>query len=382
MKTSASHSHFYSHSRRILLVVTGLSPQVVTETLYALAVRGKSADARFIPTEIHLLTTQKGRQLARASLLHPDGGQFHALLKDYPQIGAPLFDERHIHVIRGADGADLEDIRTPEENAAAADTITALVADLTQDADAQLHVSIAGGRKTMGFYLGYAFSLFARPQDQLSHVLVSAPFENHPDFYFPPATPRRLALSGGAHIDTAEAEITLAEIPVVRLRHGLPEALQNGRARFNEAVAAIQKSLLPPHLAIDLVRRKVRCGETEFSLPPILFAWLAWWAMQAKNRTPMKSWREFEPEAKEYLALYERIVGPDSAYLEGTVKRLQNDTDTKTFFEENNAKLTQALKKALGAFEARPYQLIREGRRGHVRRGLGLPPDAVTLRSS
>ena len=144
-----------SHSRRILLAVTGLSPQVVTETLYALAVRGENVDARFIPTEIHLLTTQKGRQLARASLLHPDGGQFHALCKDYPQIGAPLFDERHIHVIRRPDGADLEDIRTPEENAAAADAITARVADLTQDAEAQLHVSIAGGRKTMGFYLGY-----------------------------------------------------------------------------------------------------------------------------------------------------------------------------------------------------------------------------------
>ena len=173
----------FSFPRRILLAVTGLSPQVVTETLYALAVRAEDAGAPFVPTEIHLMTTQKGKQLARASLLHPDGGQFHALLKDYPQIGKPLFDERRIHVISGPDGADLEDIRSPEENAAAADTITALVADLTQDANAALHVSIAGGRKTMGFYLGYAFSLFARPQDQLSHVLVTAPFENHPDFY-------------------------------------------------------------------------------------------------------------------------------------------------------------------------------------------------------
>jgi hypothetical protein len=304
------------------------------------------------------------------------------LLKDYPQIGAPLFDERHIHVIRGSDGVDLEDIRAPEENAAAADAITALVADLTQDADAALHVSIAGGRKTMGFYLGYAFSLFARPQDQLSHVLVSAPFENHPDFYFPPAKPRRLALSGGAHIDTAEAEITLAEIPVVRLRHGLPEALQNGKARFNEAVAAIQKSLMPPHLEIDLIQHKAHCGETEFGLPPILLAWFAWWAVQAKNKTPLKSWREFGTEIKGYLALYEQIVGLDSSYLEGTIKRLQNDTDAKTFFEENNAKLARALRKALGAFEARPYQLIREGARGHIRRGLELPPEAIALRLS
>jgi len=85
--------------------------------------------------------------------LHPDGGQFHALLADYPAIGRPRFDDDCIHVIAAADGAPLSDIRTPEENAAAADAITALVAELTRDEEAALHVSIAGGRKTMGFYL-------------------------------------------------------------------------------------------------------------------------------------------------------------------------------------------------------------------------------------
>lgn len=165
--------------RRILLCVTGLSPQIVTETLYALA----HATPAFIPSEIHLLTTSEGARLAKAALLHADGGQFHALLADYPGIGRPAFDEGSIQVITGPDGQPLADIRTPEENAAAADCITALVAGLTRDEHAALHVSIAGGRKTMGFYLGYAFSLYARPQDRLSHVLVSSPFENHPEFF-------------------------------------------------------------------------------------------------------------------------------------------------------------------------------------------------------
>jgi CRISPR-associated protein (TIGR02584 family) len=364
-----------SHSRRILLAVTGLSPQVVTETLYALFAR----PAKFIPTEIHLITTQEGKQRAKASLLHPDGGQFHALLKDYPQLGAPLFAEKHIHVIRAPDGADLTDIRTPEENAAAADAITALMAELTQDENAALHVSIAGGRKTMGFYLGYAFSLLARPQDQLSHVLVSAPFESHPDFYFPPAKPRRLALPDGAHIDTARAEITLAEIPVVRLRHGLPENLQSGEVSFNEAVAAVQKSLLPPHLEIDMVSRKVYCGGEELRLSPVLFSWFAWWALQAQRGTPMKSWREFEKEREEYLTLHTQVTGLDSAYLEGTVARLRSGEDTKSFFEENNSKLTRALRQALGVFKATPYLLTQSGVRGQVRRGLDLPPEAIIL---
>ncbi|MBF4102237.1 hypothetical protein INT80_01850 [Gallibacterium anatis] len=40
-----------------------------------------------------------------------------------------------------------------------------------------MHVSIAGGRKTMGFFAGYALSLYGRAQDSLSHVLVSAEYE-------------------------------------------------------------------------------------------------------------------------------------------------------------------------------------------------------------
>jgi CRISPR-associated protein (TIGR02584 family) len=364
-----------TYSRRILLAVTGLSPQVVTETLYALAAQKTG----FIPTEIHLITTREGKQRAQASLLHPDGGQFHTLLKDYPHMGAPRFDETRIHIIRAPDGADLADIRTPEENAAAADAITALMADLTQDANAALHVSIAGGRKTMGFYLGYAFSLFARPQDRLSHVLVSSPFENHPEFYFPPAKPRRLALPDGAHIDTAQAEITLAEIPVVRLRHGLPENLQSGEVSFNEAVAAVQRSFLPPHLEIDLVQRKARFGAMECRLPSILFSWLAWWAIQAKKEDPMKSWREFEQQKEEYLKLHAQLTGPDSAHLENTTKRLRSSEDAKSFFEENNSKLKRVLRRSLGALEATPYQLIHQGPRGQSRRGLDLRPEAITL---
>jgi len=98
----------------------------------------------------------------------------------------------------------------------------------------------------MGFYLGYAFSRYARPQDRLSHVLVSPPFESHPEFFYPPARPRCLTTREGKHIDTAEAVVTLAEIPVVRLRHGLPEALRQVRAGYGETVVALSDSFAPP----------------------------------------------------------------------------------------------------------------------------------------
>lgn len=364
------------HPRRILLAVTGLSPQVVTETLYALGVAGgQGGTSAFIPTEVHLVTTAQGAKIARTALLHPDGGQFHALLRDYPQLGSPAFDERHIHTIHDADGRPLADIRTPQENAAAADSITALMARFTRDAQSQLHVSIAGGRKTMGFYLGYAFSLFARPQDELSHVLVSSPFENHPEFFYPPAAPRRLVTTGGQHIDTAEAHITLARIPVVRLRHGQPQALLDGQASYGDTVAAIQHSLAPPSLHICLSERSVRCGATAVRLPPAQLAWLAWWAQHALQQRGPQSWRTADAGA--FLRLYRRVVGIDAAAYENAQKRLADGME-KEFFEQNNAKLEHTLKSQLG-IAATPYLLATSGRRPHTARSLGLDPQAITL---
>ena len=280
------------YPRRILLAVTGLSPQIVTETLYALACQvpnnsNVSHITPFIPTEIHLLSTSEGEKLARTALLHPDGGQFHALLADYPQLGQPVFNEDHIHTIKGPDGLALSDIRTPEENACAADSIIALLQQLTKNEDAALHVSIAGGRKTMGFYLGYAFSLFAREQDTLSHVLVSAPFENHPEFFFPPKIPKRLATRDGRHIDTAEAEVTLAHIPVVRLREPSLEAALRANTSYSQVVQAIQDNLRPAQLRINLKRKEVCCGDLSVSLPPHLLTTLAWFAENTLQGQPL-----------------------------------------------------------------------------------------------
>ena len=365
-----------THPRRILLAATGLSPQILTETLYALGVAAEPG-AAFIPTEIHLITTEQGADIARTSLLHPDGGALHALLADYPQLGQPLFDgsDSHIHTIRDADNQPLYDIRTPEENAAAADSITALMAHLTRDENAALHVSIAGGRKTMGFYLGYAFSLFGRPQDELSHVLVSSPFESHPEFFYPPATPRRLATRGGQHIDTADARITLAHIPVVRLRHGQPQALLAGTASFGATVAAIQHSLAPPHLAIDLPQRRVDCGGKPVQLPAAQLAWLAWWAQQRQQERGPQTWRSADVSA--FLRLYRHLVGPASAAYENTVDRLKDGME-KEFFEQNNSKLERALKTQLGPAAA-PYLLATSGKRPHTARSLSLDAQAITV---
>ena len=146
------HMNANDYPRRILLAVTGLSPQIVTETLYGLA-----HDEGWHPTEIHLITTTEGAERARLTLLSASPGWFHRLRRDYslPEI---QFDADNIHILRRQDGTPLEDIRDAADNSLAADAMAELVRVLTADPQAQVHASIAGGRKTMGFYLGYAMS--------------------------------------------------------------------------------------------------------------------------------------------------------------------------------------------------------------------------------
>ncbi|HNU20229.1 MAG TPA: CRISPR-associated ring nuclease, partial [Hydrogenophilus thermoluteolus] len=58
----------HTFSRRILLAVSGLTPQIVTETLYALIHQPQP----FVPTEIHLITTLEGAKRAKLALFSQD----------------------------------------------------------------------------------------------------------------------------------------------------------------------------------------------------------------------------------------------------------------------------------------------------------------------
>ncbi len=366
-----------SYPRRILLAVTGLSPQVVTETLYALAVRPQGGSA-FVPTEVHLITTAGGAERARLTLLSKDPGWFHRLCRDYRLKGI-AFDATRIHVLSRPDGKILEDIRTQEDNEHVADFLTERIRQLTASEEVALHVSIAGGRKTMGYYAGYALSLYGRHQDRLSHVLVSTPYESNQEFYYPTPYSRVIYTHPPENrpIDTRDAEVTLADIPFVRLRHGLPARLREGAARFSEVVAAAQQALGPPELVIDLDGRRIRAGGRTVSLPPADLAFLAWFARRAiEGREPLACPKDGVPEkgyAEAYLREYRTILGPMGDD-ETTVKRYAQGM-SKDDFLERNSKLKKLLTRALDV-SAHPYLIDGEGVRPKRYR-LKLPPKSI-----
>lgn len=358
--------------RRILLAVTGLTTQVVTETLYALAVARKTP---WVPTQIRLVTTQEGAHRARLELLDPREGRFHALCREYGIAGI-RFTEDDIVPIRGDAGRPLADIRTPEDNTLAADCLLGEVRALCADADCALHVSIAGGRKTMGFFLGYALSFFGRPQDRLSHVLVNEPFESLKTFFYPPRQPTVLHDREGRPAHTSEARVMLAEIPFVRLREGLPREALAHPTPFATLVASAQEALEAPALAFDFRGREVYCGSRRLRLTPALFAWYAFLAeCRMKGAGEEGFVRDRDVGAEPYLALYARLVGRHDPVLDRARQAYKAGLE-ENLFQRNRTKINQALKKALG-LAAAPYCIEVRGSRPHCRYGLALPPERI-----
>lgn len=365
MKHDTNHRH-------ILLCVTGLTPQVVTETLYALHQEGRT-----LPEEIRILTTREGAERARLTLIND-----HWLSRFYQDYRLPSvpFDSGCIHVLQDRFGEPLQDIRSGEDNQTVADGITETIRALTADPEAALHVSIAGGRKTMGFYAGYALSLYGRPQDRLSHVLVSADYESHPQFYYP--TPHSQVIYGNdpsrKPLDTRHAAVILADIAFVRLRHGLDRALLDGKSSFSQSVQNAQRALSPPSLIVDLPNRRLVAQGVEIKPSPADLAFYLWLlTRQLSGQTPPACPFDGSPEqdyANEYLRHY-RAANGELGGADRTIVSLRPGM-SKSFFEQRKSRVNAALKQILHQ-AAQPYLIVPVGSRPRTRYRIALEPEQI-----
>lgn len=211
-----------------LLAVTGLSPAVVTESIWALAMQRH----RIVPQRVRFITTATGARKIEEGLFtsRPDlegrtvwdalrtavGAATAELVADVPCIiSAP--DESTGRM------QPLADIVTPDDNEQAATIIFDEVSRITRDKDQRLVASIAGGRKTMGALVHAAVSLTGRESDLLTHVLVDPPFDTIPDFFFPGQPGTELTDSDGTALATDNVKVHLADIPFVPLRNRFRE---------------------------------------------------------------------------------------------------------------------------------------------------------------
>lgn len=253
--------------RHILTAVSGETPQIITETVYALLTRQEPV----LLSEVHVVTTLRGHKALQDHLLDPEEGQFWKLWDEYGSGPPPSFSlEETVHVLKGADDKDLEDIRTSEENGQARRQIFDLVRRLTSDPEVCLHGSIAGGRKSMGFLLGAAMQFFGRRQDRLYHVLVRpAEVEGARDFFYIPLNERRFEVRGRATqpsalesvqtFSSADVRIDLAELSYLSVRD-LVRVGEDG-----DILYSLTQEEIKDHLRIreEYKRLQARQGEIE-----------------------------------------------------------------------------------------------------------------------
>jgi CRISPR-associated protein (TIGR02584 family) len=203
--------------KTILLAVVGLTPQVITETLFALHQEERRVDA------IHVITTRDGKEVINATLLSSGDGQYYRYLREYGiDPGAIAFGPDHVHTVTDDNGIEVNDIDGEEENEWLLKKCLELSFQFTKEPDTAVFFSIAGGRKTMSACLMVAAQFYGRPQDRVYHCLVSPEFESNRAFYYPPRASVTIELrdkEGQPYFkETKYAQVNLVPLPFVSIR--------------------------------------------------------------------------------------------------------------------------------------------------------------------
>ncbi len=252
--------------KEVLILAVGMTPQIVTETIYALATRTPP----ILPDEVWVITTGLGKRVVEEALIA--NGVLRALVAEYGLKPVPL-DTSSFVLVTDPSGRALDDITTDKDNEAMGDTITTFVREKAKDEGSRLHCSIAGGRKTMSFYLGAALQLFGRPQDKLYHVLVTPEFESNPSFFYKPKRDRTLEvrLPDGTRktVSTRDARVTLAELPFIRLGHKLAHEGKTFRELVEEGQRGIDTATVQPLLSVSLPDRSLLVDSRYVGLTPV-----------------------------------------------------------------------------------------------------------------
>ena len=342
--------------KNILLLVTGGTPQIITETIWALACDPQHNE-QWVPDEVHIISTGYGLNEVKNKLLGKDK-ILTRMKNEYAQIANLRLEENFLHCFTDQEGNELEDLRTPEENEFAANLICEKIRHFSSDEKVSLHVSIAGGRKTMGFYAGYALSLYGRAQDRMSHVLVDEKFEKGINFYYPSKNENDFIIDRENKTIglSKDAQVWLAQIPFVRLKEAVKDKHQlKGEDSFSTVVHKINESFNDVKLKILVHSREVLINDKFVikNLAPREFAMLHWFADLRKKGfdgivAPTKkiNSKDIPPQEAKYIA---QLSEQFKQYYEEfkNTEDIQLDVD-KQFFESVKSLLNTALLGHLG----------------------------------
>ncbi len=271
-----------SANRTILVAGMGTSPAVLTETVWALAHQKEPV----VPDEVAVITTEKGKSDLIDAILSGKPSIWdrlvEALRREKIGVDGKLkFKEGDIKVMLDASHEFMRDLRTAEDNFAAADFMLKELRGYASP-DTTILCSIAGGRKTMSALLFSCMTLVGREQDKVYHVLIPPEYEcgMEPPFFFPQKgmTHQLLARGkpSGKTVQSMKIGIERFDVPFVRIRGWFQEKFKTPPPSYRSLIDKVQTIAPPavtyPEIEIDAWNCVVFVGGTVVKLSATCFA--------------------------------------------------------------------------------------------------------------
>ncbi|MEO5348320.1 MAG: CRISPR-associated ring nuclease Csm6 [Magnetococcus sp. YQC-3] len=361
-----------------LVVVTGLTPQVITEALYALQIQEGCVVQR-----ISVLTTPEGAEAVQNALMLTRDTPLERFCRDYGIVRRSIqFDRQDIYRIwpSRSVGSSLEP--------ASLDTLMSWLAEWCAPDKLPVTACVAGGRKDMAVLFSQIFSLLARQEDRLVHLFVPKIFENLAEFFYPPPEPVALTVhrSGGVtFLNSTEARVELMEIPLIRLRSMLDAETLAGVVPLTVARQRVQHKLDELDLTVCLLlqSRSVIYRGHAVSLPPREFSLLLFFARARQQGWGDKGWI-----AGMHLDDPDLLLNLEKAYRNVTAAEFfekgdswaTKDRQGKVMFQDLKDKVVHAISKIKNRLgSTHPARVQSRKGRGGQHYGLMLDPDQIVI---
>ena len=168
-----------SQQKHVLVAILGISPAVLTEAVWALAMQ-----KNIVPDEIVILTTTEGKDKFFKDVYNSK--IWNQLCSDLKAKGKPVdkmkIGQASFKIFPNENNDFAKDLPSYTANMRAADTMIEVLDGVIRGNKCVVHGLIAGGRKTMTALFFTCMCLMARKGDNVYHVLGP---EKVPDFYYP-----------------------------------------------------------------------------------------------------------------------------------------------------------------------------------------------------
>jgi len=368
-----------AHKERLLVAIIGLSPAILTETVYALC----SEPEPEIPDRVIAVTTRDGKRRLEEALF-ADGGWDQLLETLQARLGkkalvgklrfGPVAD--CIRVIPSyARDRDLEDIRTADDNAAVADFLMETLRGPSEEADLAITASLAGGRKTMSALLLSVMSLLGRFGDRVIHVLAQDPWDRVPGFLFPGCPGSFVHPDTENPLNSATARLSLAEVPFVPLRYLFAREIGRASGSYRKLVDQIRRQAAEIDseidLEIDCSTGSIAVNGIHVSLSKMEFAFYAALADRAVRSLPTVA--QYIDLENDVVAFARKWLSPDD-FGHWSHEVVERNIDAKEQFRRYASSIKGRLRE-LGFGNTQIYRLAPQ--RGRL--SIDLPPEQIAF---